>query len=198
MVPRASGRDAAIQAFAPAGDGGARVRITSEDLATVLLRFAGGATGVVTVGQVCAGHKNDCWLEVCGSTRSLRWAQEQQNQLWIGARHEGNTLMAKDPSLAWQDARRYVASARRPPGRLGRRVRNVMRDIYMAIADPDAAAEHRPALATFDDGYASACLVDAVLGSHRGGGVWTEVDGADVGRRTSPHPVTEPAARPER
>jgi hypothetical protein len=51
-----------------------------------------------------------------------------------------------------------------------------MRDIYAVIADP--AAPRPPALATFDDGYASACLVDAVLRSHRGGGVWTAVEPA--------------------
>lgn len=166
----------ATQAFATAGGGGTRVRIASEDLGTVLLRFSGGATGVVTVGQVCAGHKNDCWLEVCGSTGSLRWAQEQQNQLWIGARHVANSVMAKDPSLASEDARRYI---RLPGGHQegwADAFANVVRDIYTAITDPGTAGGPRPALATFDDGYASACLVDAVLRSHRGGGVWTEVE----------------------
>ena len=38
----------------------------SEDLATVLVRFDGGARGAVCVGQVCAGHKNDLWFEVNG------------------------------------------------------------------------------------------------------------------------------------
>jgi predicted dehydrogenase len=33
--------------------------VHSEDLATVLVRFDGGAKGCVSVGQVCAGHKND-------------------------------------------------------------------------------------------------------------------------------------------
>jgi hypothetical protein len=52
---------------------------------------------------------------------------------------------------------------------------NVMRDIYGAITEPDAATA-RPAMATFDDGVASACLVDAVVRSHAGGGLWTPVD----------------------
>jgi hypothetical protein len=96
--------------------------------------------------------------------------------------------MAKDPSLAGQDARRYI---RLPGGHQegwADAFANVVRDIYRAIANPDAAGGHGPALATFDDGYASACLVDAVLRSHRGGGVWTEVDRADVDGPPSPHP----------
>jgi hypothetical protein len=30
-------------------------------------------------------------------------------------------------------------------------------------------------MATFEDGYRAACVVDAVLQSHRHGGVWTDV-----------------------
>src|SRR5438093_3304959 len=36
-------------------------KMQSEDLATILVRFDGGAKGSVSVGQVCAGHKNDLW-----------------------------------------------------------------------------------------------------------------------------------------
>src|SRR5436190_5341908 len=81
------------EAFAhlPQGSGGqARAdgrgeafRVQSEDLATVLVRFEGGIRGSVSVGQVCAGHKNDLWFEVNGRTASVRWQQEKQNELWI-------------------------------------------------------------------------------------------------------------------
>lgn len=166
------------QAFAAGSGGGTRVDIASEDLGTVLLRFSGGATGVVTVGQVCAGHKNDCWFEVCGRLASLRWAQERQNALWIGARHEANRVLAKDPALAWPDGRRYM---RLPGGHQegwADAFANVVRDIYSAITDPHGPAGRRAAMATFDDGVASACVVDAVLRSHAAGGVWTPIESA--------------------
>ena len=117
--------------------------ITSEDLGTVLLRFSGGATGVVTVGQVCAGHKNDCWLELSGRAASIRWAQERQNELWIGARRRGNTVLAKDPSLASPEAQRYM---RLPGGHQegwADAFFNVMRDIYAVIAEPGRAPHGR-------------------------------------------------------
>ncbi len=166
----------AAPAFATSSAAGTRVAVASEDLGTVLLRFSGGATGVVTVGQVCAGHKNDLWLELCGATTSLRWAQQQQNELWIGARHAASAVLAKDPALASAEVRRYM---RLPGGHQegwADAFANVMRDIYAAILDP--AAPRHPALATFDDGYASAILVDAVLRSHAAGGVWTAVPDA--------------------
>ena len=34
-----------------------------------------------TVGQICAGHKNDLVLEINGGEASLRWHQERQNDL---------------------------------------------------------------------------------------------------------------------
>ena len=165
------------QAFAAGAGPGTRVAIASEDLGTVLLRFSGGATGVITVGQVCAGHKNDLRLELCGRSGSLRWAQEAQNELWVGARHRANFVLAKDPSLAGPDVRRYM---RLPGGHQegwADAFSNVMRDIYAAIAESPGATERRPAHATFDDGYAAARLVEAVLASHRAGGVWTAVAG---------------------
>jgi predicted dehydrogenase len=162
-----------VEAFAASAESGTRVPIASEDLATVLMRFSGGARGVLTVGQVCAGHKNDLRLELCGRAASLRWAQESQNELWIGARREGNRVLAKDPSLLVPEAGRY---ARLPGGHQegwADAFFNVMRDIYAAIADPGAPLG--AAAATFDDGFAAARLVDAVLRSHRTGGVWTPV-----------------------
>jgi predicted dehydrogenase len=162
----------ATKAFAAGSGTGARVPITSEDLGTVLLRFSGGATGVVTVGQVCAGHKNDCWLEVNGRAGSIRWAQERQNELWIGARRRGNTVLAKDPSLASPEAQRYMHLPGGHQEGWADAFFNVVRDIYAVISEPGAAARP-PAFASFDDGYASACVVDAVLRGHAAGGVWT-------------------------
>src|SRR5262245_42061131 len=47
------------------------VDIAVEDLASVLVRFDNGAKGMFSAGQVCAGHKNDFVLEVCGSKASM-------------------------------------------------------------------------------------------------------------------------------
>ena len=52
--------------------------------------------------------------------------------------------------------------------------KTIMSDIDSVFARDPAAPRH-PALATFDDGYASARLVDAVLRSHARGGAWTTV-----------------------
>jgi len=148
----------------------------SEDLATVLVRFANGAKGAVNVGQVCAGHKNDLWFEVNGASGSMRWLQERQNELWVGRRGATNAVIPKDPPLLLSGARPY---ARLPGGHQeswADAFRNVMHDIYSVIADEARWGVNRPpAFATFEDGYRAASIVDAVLDSHRRGGAWTKV-----------------------
>ena len=151
------------------------VAITSEDLATVLVRFDNGMKGCVTVGQVCAGHKNDLWFEVNGAAASLRWFQERQNELWIGRRHAANQILLKDPALVGPEARRYTHL---PPGHQeawSDAFRNVIADVYARITGHTESGSP-PSFPTFEDGYRAACLVDAVLYSHRRGGVWTTVD----------------------
>ena len=48
------------------------IRSILRDSASVLLRFVGGARGVVTVSQVSAGRKNQLCFEIDGSNESSR------------------------------------------------------------------------------------------------------------------------------
>jgi predicted dehydrogenase len=161
---------------APANERGEAFRVQSEDLATVLVRFEGGIRGSVSVGQVCAGHKNDLWFEVNGRTASVRWQQERQNELWIGRRDAANGTLPKDPALLHEGARRYAHLPGGHQEAWADAFCNVMRDIYGFIASGRNADEAKPpAFATFEDGYRAACVVDAILKSHADGGVWTRV-----------------------
>lgn len=152
------------------------VDITVEDLASVLVRFDSGAKGVFTAGQVCAGHKNDLMFEVCGGAASLKWRQEQQNELWIGRRDTASEVLPKDPGL--MDA--SVAGYAHLPG--GHQEGwadafcNVMRDVYGTIAAGKKPTDPLPgAFATFEDGFRANAIVDAIVKSSRAGGVWTKV-----------------------
>ena len=168
---------AAHDAFAAASTdtGFEWVDVEVEDLASVLLRFDNGATGNLAVGQVCAGHKNDLRLEICGELTSLAWRQEQQNELWIGRRHEANSILAKDPSLMTADTRGY---ARLPGGHQegwADAFFTVMRDIYECIAHTPREKAQPTMFATFEDGHRAACVVEAILKSAKAGGVWMAV-----------------------
>jgi predicted dehydrogenase len=152
------------------------VDIKVEDLASVMLRFDNGARGAFSVGQVCAGHKNDLILEICGSKSSVRWRQEHQNELWIGQRDKANEILQKDPGLIDAEVRGYAHLPGGHQESWADAFSNVMRDIYQFIAAGKKPGDaHPPAFATFEDGYRANCIVEAILESAKKGSVWTKV-----------------------
>jgi hypothetical protein len=87
-----------------------------------------------------------------------------------------NGLLAKDPSLLGPAAAPYAHLPGGHQEAWADAFRNVLRDIYQFIAAGKSPADAKPpAFATFEDGYHAACVVDAILDSHRRGGVWTGV-----------------------
>jgi predicted dehydrogenase len=149
------------------------VPVKVEDLASVLLRFDNGARGSFSVGQVCAGHKNDLRIEVCGSAASVAWSQERQNELWIGRRDRASAVLQKDPSLLDKAIRSYAHLPGGHQESWADAFCNIMRDIYGVIAAGKGMTNVPPAFATFADGYRANLIVDAILESARRGSVWT-------------------------
>jgi predicted dehydrogenase len=86
--------------------------------------------------------------------------------------------LAKDPALLAPAAARYAHLPGGHQEAWADAFANVMRDIYASIVN--RREPRPPAMATFEDGYRVACLVDAVLVSHALGGVWTPVGAAEM------------------
>jgi predicted dehydrogenase len=151
-------------------------RMQLEDLASVLLRFDNGAKGSFSVGQICAGHKNDLVLEINGAAKSMKWKQESQNELWIGDRDGANQVLQKDPNLM-NGAGRAVAAL--PGGHQegwNDAFSALLRIMYAHMANWRGLETHlSPMVATFAHGYRANCIIDAILDSAKAGGVWTAV-----------------------
>jgi predicted dehydrogenase len=148
------------------------VEVTGEDMASVLLRFANGAKGCFSVGQVTPGHKNDLQIEFNGRAGSLRWAQERQNELWVGRHDQSNSAMTKDPAAMLPGARPYAHLPAGHQEAWADAFRNVIGDIYTWIL----TGEKTPAVSTFADGYRISRVIQAMLRSHAGGGTWQSVE----------------------
>ena len=73
--------------------------ITTEDTATMLLRFEGGARGAVSISQISPGRKNSLQYEIDGSEAALAWDSEQPDQAWIGHRDRPNEVLIRNPAL---------------------------------------------------------------------------------------------------
>jgi len=179
VIPKRKKPKGSREAF-QAGGGDDQVELVDikvEDLASVLLRFDNGAKGSFSVGQVCAGHKNDLILEICGPGGSIRWRQEHQNELWIGHRDKANEILQKDPSLMDAEVRGYAHLPGGHQESWADAFANLMRDIYGFIAEGRKPGTGQPpAFATFEDGYRANAIVEAILDSARKGSVWTKVN----------------------
>ena len=169
-------KPSASRAAFQAGNGdGELVEIRLEDLASVLVRFDNGARGSFSVGQVCSGHKNDLVLEVCGAKASLRWRQEDQNELWIGHRDRANEVLQKDPSLLDERVRGYAHLPGGHQESWADAFFNVIREIYTCVAAGPPYPALSPMVATFEDGFRANRIVDAILESAADGGAWTRI-----------------------
>lgn len=167
------------EAFAgEAHDQGTPVEMLGEDLASVLLRFDNGTKGALSVGQVLPGHKNDLQMEMNGRTGSLRWSQENQNELWIGRHNQPNMMMAKDPSLLLPAARAYAHLPGGHQEAWADAFRNVIADIYSWIRADVSSPPEPSTICTFANATHLAGVVEAMLRSHAHGGVWQQVDAA--------------------
>ncbi len=148
------------------------VEIHTEDVATILLRFEGGARGSVAISQLSPGRKNGLAYQIDGASSAVAWDSEQPEQLWIGHRDRPNELLLRNPALLNAGGR---AAARLPGGHV-EGFADTFGAVFSAIyADVIAGGPSRaPAYATFADGHEEMLVGDAVLESSRSGR-WVEV-----------------------
>ena len=72
----------------------------------------GRREGRVSVGQVCAGHKNGLWFEVNGRRASLRWHAGAAERAVDRPARRAERVLLKDPSLARRPARAPTRTSR--------------------------------------------------------------------------------------
>lgn len=164
-----------VEAFGTAHGPTELVRVESEDAATILLRLEGGARATCLVSQVSPGRKNSFGFEIAGATRSLEWQQESPERLWLGSRHGGSQVLARELPETPHASGVPALPAGHPEG-WGEALRDLLRPFYAAIAAdvvPPAYGEPSP-YPTFADGARAAEFVEAALRS-AAEGRWADV-----------------------
>src|SRR5262249_61946939 len=73
--------------------------IDTEDFAAVMFRMGDRARGAFTVSQVSAGRKNGLAIEIFGTKSGVAWAQERQDELWIGPRERPKPGLVEGASV---------------------------------------------------------------------------------------------------
>lgn len=159
-----------VTAFVP----GRRV----DDDASVLLRFDGGAKGVLSVCQVAAGEENNLTLRVYGTEGSLAWRQENPNELALSPREGQRRVFTRAGAGSLDTAR---ASTRLPPGHpegFFEAFANVYRGIVERIAaqrDGRPPADHALLVPGPAEGLRGMRFIEACLASAQASR-WTVVE----------------------
>jgi predicted dehydrogenase len=148
------------------------VEIRTEDTASILLRYEGGARGAVSISQLSAGRKNSLAYQIDGASSAVAWESEQPDSLWIGHRDRPNEQLLRNPALMNADG---AAAARLPGGHVEGFADTFAAAFTAVYADVLAGRpSDRPRYATFAAGHEEMVVGDAILESSRAGR-WVEV-----------------------
>lgn len=143
----------------------------------ILLRFKGGAKGMIWATQVAPGNENGLRLRVYGTKGGLEWAQEDPNYLRFTPFGEPPRLITRGGSGSGPEAGRVT---RVPPGHPEGYLEgfaNVYGEVAQAIRaarrrrKPDASVIYP----TVADGLAGMEFVEAAVKSSKAGGKWAKV-----------------------
>ena len=155
-----------LQSFVP----GRRV----DDNGHVLLRFEGGARGMLWCSQVATGSENALRLRVYGDKGGLAWAQEDPNYLWFTPLGEPKRLITRNGAGAGPEAARVSRVPGGHPEGYLEGFANIYAEAARAIRAKQAGAPV-PAdvlYPTIEDGVTGVAFVDACVRSSSRNGAW--------------------------
>ena len=159
-----------LQAFVP----GRQV----DDNAHVMLRFDGGARGMLWSSQVAPGNENALRLRVYGEKGGLEWAQEDPNYLWHTPFGEPKRLITRNGAGAGDAAARM---SRIPPGHPEGYLEGFA-NIYSEAAEAIIAARTGEATSAdvifpnVHDGLRGVQFVSACVKSSQRDAAWVKLD----------------------
>ncbi len=147
-----------------------------DDDGNILLRFKGGAKGILHASQICVGDENDLNIRVYGTKAGLAWSQEHPNELTV--------KFPDQPRQIWRRGNGYIGAragsftripSGHPEGYL-EAFGNIYREAFRAIA---AEVEGQPLpkdldFPTIDDGIDGMAFIETAVKSSRLGAKWVK------------------------
>jgi predicted dehydrogenase len=148
-----------------------------DDNVQVMLRFQGGARGLLWASQVAPGNENGLRLRLYGDKGGLEWRQEHPNQLHWSPFGQPTQIVSRGTGAANADAARVTRlPSGHPEGYL-----EGFATVYAEIAQALRAARDGSAVAadvvfpTIEDGVHGMAFIEAAVRSSSQGGQWVEV-----------------------
>jgi predicted dehydrogenase len=148
-----------------------------DDNAQMMLRFKGGARGMLWASQVAPGNENSLRLRIYGEKGGLEWFQEDPNYLWFTPHGASRQRITRGGEGAGPAAARVTrVPSGHPEGYL-----EGFATLYAEAARAIRAARSggKPAgdvvYPTIEDGVEGMRFIDAAVRSSKAGGAWTSL-----------------------
>lgn len=148
-----------------------------DDYGTALITYENGGMGTVTASQISHGRENDLEIEIDGTLGSLKWRQEEPNQLIIRQNGQPHKIYTRDPNAPFMTPV-AAASCRLPSGHpeaFFEAFANVYRSAYDAMAARAAgqAIESRNTIyPNVYDGVEGMYFIQQCVTSSKANGAW--------------------------
>jgi len=148
-----------------------------DDNAHVMMRYAGGARGVLVASQVSPGNYNRLSLKVYGEKAGLEWFAHEPEVLRFSPFGEPTRILTRGgPGVGAAAASVSRMPAEHPEGYV-EGFANLYRDAAALIVARRAGRTPDPALVaavpSIHDGLAGMRFIEAAVDSHENGGTWT-------------------------
>ncbi|PYE82335.1 Gfo/Idh/MocA family protein [Pseudoroseicyclus aestuarii] len=146
-----------------------------DDNAHVMMRFEGGAKGMLWCSQVAPGNENGLRLRIYGDKGGIEWAQEDPNYLWFTPHGEPKRLLTRNGAGATPGNTAFS----RTPGGHPEGYLEGFANIYTEAAQAILARRRGEAVPEgllypgIADGLAGMRFIDACVRSSRSDAAWT-------------------------
>lgn len=145
-----------------------------DDNAHVMLRFKGGARGMLWSSQVATGNENGLKLRIYGAKGGLEWAQEDPSYLWFTPYGQPKRLLTRGGHGATAATARLSRTPGGHPEGYLEAFANIYTEAAMAIRAHKAGktAPQAALLPTVQDGLLGVRFIDACVRSAKKNAAW--------------------------
>ena len=148
---------------------------TLEDDGNLLVRYEGGAKGILYASQVSCGEENNLTIRVYGTEAGLEWKQEHPNELKFMAKNQPAQILRRGNAYLSDAAKK---AGRIPPGHPEAFI-EAFANIYLAIAEAirdriDGKKGGAYDFPTADDGVDGMAFIETAVKSSKSKEKWTK------------------------
>ncbi len=147
-----------------------------DDNAHVMLRYKGGAKGMLWCSQVATGHENGLKLRVYGTKGGIEWVQADPNYLWFTELGKPRQLITRNGAGANAAAARVSRIPSGHPEGYLEGFATIYSEAARAIIAKRKGEKVDPSVIypTVEDGVKGVAFVEACIASSRRNGAWVK------------------------